>query len=1176
MRSNEYMYWNGGGDHRRVVFRERRHHGYERVPLSIPGYGHLAVPPVLVAPPPVLVCDARWRERGWVGAGRGVGLERWDYGPEFGRNRHHLLPGYGKQGGWHVYPEQTHYAYPAPRYGNRFLEDDGMRPFGPRRDDRYAQSYKGNRGFSIQKEWKNPPQGKSRETSREKSRPKHGAWEKSSGRQQAVYDRRSVGSYRQKERSNSPMEKNQQQRELRDTCVSASDKQHDVNNLKSLDGVLMHDSHRSDSFGTVDEQHDNHQVRKESERNESGMSQEVDKETSSGTDWKPLKWSITGSLTCRGLVSDIISSRSVHSDCNDMRNDLPRHNAAPVESLLVDPSAFADDPGEMRLKKKPRLGWGEGLAKYEKKIVEGPDCHLDMIAETPCAPIMELSQPATSNVAEKSPPHVGSADGSFPMTISSLACSASPGLEDKTLIKVIDVENDANNMDASSVTLPEIENNVSSFLLEDFGPGPITNFSAMLAGLLHGEGQNPMDSGFGKSSAQDILMLWKRDITNAVESTEFEIDELENELKSLRSKPEEESLSPAPSGKQLQKQSNGLPRPPTEEVICSPSGEQTVDMRAPCANAMILAHADPKDEELHCSGTITSKFVEPPCFINSEPFAEQNHIFDVDTIDVKLPEPDCRPFDSLSDIEMLAGPLSAGNECPTIEENDWCRRILASNKVTASKACELLLKLPCDYAHKDVKLYSMLFGKYKLLVYNKLFLRKRSLKFKEKVLCLKYRAFQHSWKEKLRLLSAEKDRVKSQKKFDKCLRIRGGSHKHQSPISPRLASPAESSSLFPSANTVAFTSKLLSCLRVRVKRYRDCLKMPSLILDKNDKASRFISSNALVVDPCAVEKERALINAWTAEEKEVFIDKLAKFGNDFKRIASFLDHKTTADCVEFYYKNHKSESFQRTKKKTITDMLEMSLPANTYLVTSRKNFSREMSSASIGLLGEACEDASLVAAMSQSRKFRIKLKGVGGTSEKSRGYDDGNGRETAAADALAGISGSLSSEAVSSCITTSADRWEGNQDSRCQKVSSSSHHHPTPEATQAADEGNCSDESYCEVDPVDWTDHERSLFVQAFTTYGKDFLLISRRVRTKSRDQCKVFFSKARKRLGLEAPSNDACSSGSDGSDAFIVKAGSVLTSDKCGSMMYEDKEQEVISYEPAGLHLWSAMLDSQ
>ncbi|GAB2223534.1 hypothetical protein Droror1_Dr00017675 [Drosera rotundifolia] len=1160
MRSNEYMYWNGGGDHRREVFRERRYHGYERVPVSIPGYGHLAVPPVLVAPPPVLVCGARWRERAWVGAGPAVGLER-------------SVLGYGKQGGWHLYREQTHYAYPSPRYGNRFLEDDGMRPFRPCRDDRYAQNYEGNRGSSIRKEWKNPPLEKSSEKSREKSRPKHGAWEKSSGRQQAVYHRRSVGSYSQKERRNCPMEKNHQQRELRDTWVSASDKQHDVNNLKSLDGVLMHDSHHSDSFGTVDEQRDKLQVRKESERNESGMSQEVDEETSSGTDWKPLNWSIAGSLTCRGHVSDIISSRSIHSDCSDMRNDLQRQNAAPVESLLVDPSAFADNPDEMRLKKKPRLGWGEGLAKYEKKIVDGPDCHLDMIAETSCAPMLVLSQPATSNVADQSPPLVGSADGSFPMTISSFACSASPGVEDKTLIKVITVKNDANNMDASSVTLPEIENNVSSFLLEDFGPGPITNFSAMLAGLLHGERQNPMDSGFGKSSAQDILMLWKRDITNAVESMEFEIDELENELKSLRSKPGEESLSPAPScawlmdcGKQLQKQSNGLPGSPTEEVIPS----DTVDMSSPCANAMIVAHADPKYEELHCSGTITPKFVEPPCFMNSEPFAEKNHIFDVNTIDVRLLEPDCRPFDSLSDIEMLAGPLSAGNECPTTEENDWCCGILASNKVTASKACELLLKLPCDYGHKDVKLYSMLFGKYKLLVYNRLFLRKRSLKFKEKFLYLKYRAFQHSWKEKLRLLSAENDRIKSQKKFDKCLWIQGGSHKRRSSIRPRLASPAESSSLFPSANTVAFTSKLLSCLRVRVKRYSDDLKMPSLILDKNDKvASRFISNNALVEDPCAVEKERALINAWTAEEKEVFIDKLAEFGKYFKKIASFLDHKTTADCVEFYYKNHKSESFERTKKKTIADMLEMSLPANTYLVTSRKNCSREMSSASIGLLGEACEDASLVAAKSQSRKFRIKLKGVGGTSETSRSYDNGDGRETAAAVALAGISGSLSSEAVSSCITTSADRSEGNQDLRRRKVSSSSRHHLTLESTQDADEGNCSDESYCKVDPVDWTDHERSLFVQAFTTYGKDFLLISRRVRTKSRDQCKVFFSKARKRLGLEALSNDTCSSGRDSREAFIVKASSVLTSDKCGLMMDEDKEQAEISYEPAGLHLW-------
>jgi len=51
------------------------------------------------------------------------------------------------------------------------------------------------------------------------------------------------------------------------------------------------------------------------------------------------------------------------------------------------------------------------------------------------------------------------------------------------------------------------------------------------------------------------------------------------------------------------------------------------------------------------------------------------------------------------------------------------------------------------------------------------------------------------------------------------------------------------------------------------------------------------------------------------EKKEVFLEKFAAFGKDFRKISTFLDHKTTTDCVVFYYKNHKSDCFAKIKKK---------------------------------------------------------------------------------------------------------------------------------------------------------------------------------------------------------------------------------------------------------------------
>ena len=49
-----------------------------------------------------------------------------------------------------------------------------------------------------------------------------------------------------------------------------------------------------------------------------------------------------------------------------------------------------------------------------------------------------------------------------------------------------------------------------------------------------------------------------------------------------------------------------------------------------------------------------------------------------------------------------------------------------------------------------------------------------------------------------------------------------------------------------------------------------------------------------------------------------------------------------------------------------------------------------------------------------------------------------------------------------------------------------------------------------------WTDRERELFTEAVAMFGKDFQKIADHVSTKNLGQCKSFFSKTRKRLGLD------------------------------------------------------------
>ncbi|KAJ1393869.1 SANT/Myb domain [Sesbania bispinosa] len=354
--------------------------------------------------------------------------------------------------------------------------------------------------------------------------------------------------------------------------------------------------------------------------------------------------------------------------------------------------------------------------------------------------------------------------------------------------------------------------------------------------------------------------------------------------------------------------------------------------------------------------------------------------------------------------------------------------------------------------------------------------------------------------------------------------------------------------------------------------------MPALILDEKEKMfSKFLSSNGLIDDPLAIEKERAMINPWTSEEREIFLEKFAAFGKDFRKIASFLDHKTTADCIEFYYKNHKSDCFEKIKKKDGGKLRKL-FTTKTDLMASGKKWKPDMNASSLEILSAA---SVMAGGITGNRKMRsgssiwsgygdLKTsRGEDSIAERLSGFDVlQDERETVAADVLAGICGSLPSEVMSSCINSSVEPVEGNRDMKVRSLCKQS---VVPDVTQNIDDGTCSDESCGEMDPTDWTDGEKAAFIQAVSSFGKDFMMIARCVGTRSRDQCKVFFSKARKCLGLDLvhprPENigslvndDGNGGRSDPDDACVLEKGSVIESDMSGAKTDEDLPPSVMN----------------
>ncbi|KAF8403020.1 hypothetical protein HHK36_011115 [Tetracentron sinense] len=835
-------------------------------------------------------------------------------------------------------------------------------------------------------------------------------------------------------------------------------------------------------------------------------------------------------------------------------------NASPVHSHSTDATAGVTTAApfeETCPRKKPRLGWGEGLAKYEKKKVEGPD---ERPRESDC------TSPAI-------PP--------------STACSLSPGLEEKPVIKAASIDYDTSNLSG----LPDhgFQNCIEglSANLEHLELNPITNLSYQLIKLLQSDEVCSGDSSLVRSTTMNKLLLLKSDILTQLEKTECEIDLYENEFKSLKSGSATNCSGPKASNSlQMERKSK-----PSEELdsatqlLQRPAPLQLVSSSDIHRETQLLCNRtfkedcdEAKVEDTDCPGTATSKFVEQLSFEKEVPPSDMMKYdeYSGDFVAARSATPDGQCLVPSINEKKTAGvpDFWDGNHLIETSTNEYVSNegslctisksllhdlIWASNKDSASRASEVFDKLlPNDRSQYIILgARSSSWRQNMFLIKEKFAMRKCFLRFKEKILILKFRVFQHLWKEDMRLLSLRKCRAKSQKRFELSSRSHIRYQKHRSSIRSRFTSPGNLT-LVPITEMVNFTSKLLSDFQIKL--YRNALKMPALILDEKEKRlSRFVTSNGLIEDPYAVEKERKLINPWTSKEKEIFLDMLATFGKDFRKIASCLDHKTTADCIEFYYKNQKSEGFEKIKKLELRER-GRSFPTNTYMVTSGKKWNREVNVASLDMLSAA----SMIA--THADDSTKNLKNCGGRSllgryykckilESSSSYDIlRNEKETGGAGVLAGICGSLSSDAVSSCITSSFDPREGCQEWKFQKVSSINGRPLTPEVMQnVEDEETCSDETCGELNSVDWTDEEKSIFIQALRCYGKDFAKISQSVRTRTRDQCKIFFSKARKCLVLDVihhtpgnegtPVSDTNGGRSDTEDACVVEMGSALCS---------------------------------
>lgn len=393
--------------------------------------------------------------------------------------------------------------------------------------------------------------------------------------------------------------------------------------------------------------------------------------------------------------------------------------------------------------------------------------------------------------------------------------------------------------------------------------------------------------------------------------------------------------------------------------------------------------------------------------------------------------------------------------------------------------------------------------------------KKMFCRFREQVLALKYRALRETWKHEQAGLCQWSDRAESFKKCD--IDRRNGTLTPNQRTSHRLRLSG-TAKVDAASDEVHTMHKLLA---EPLSGYqRPHLKMPCQILDEKERSiQRFISNNALIEDPVAFEQERKTINPWTPEEKKIFLDTFFLYNKNFQKIASFIEHKTVADCIEFYYRNHKSEEFKMVRRRQrLKNRRDYSLPS-TYLATTTtpNNRQRELAAISVDNLPDPASVTlySHNSGISYSR-LNKNVNNNQSVSVVSSNFDNPPGN-----------AGFVTERNVS---TEHSNKVKAIQSPR-----------PLTTITEEFDS--------------QWTDHERQLFVAALGMFGKDFKNVSQHIATKSEEQCKAFFSKTRKRLGLDQVletfqmSMHECSEHQVGGETEDLKTAASLENSKCRDM---------------------------
>uniref|UniRef100_A0A8C9TBI6 Nuclear receptor corepressor 2 n=1 Tax=Scleropages formosus TaxID=113540 RepID=A0A8C9TBI6_SCLFO len=425
-------------------------------------------------------------------------------------------------------------------------------------------------------------------------------------------------------------------------------------------------------------------------------------------------------------------------------------------------------------------------------------------------------------------------------------------------------------------------------------------------------------------------------------------------------------------------------------------------------------------------------------------------------------------------------------------------RVRSSADTNATDTCTCILLQPLynqpsdtKQYHENIKINQAM--RKKLILYFKR--RNHARKQWEQKFCQRYDQLMEAWEKKVERIEnnprrrAKETKVREyyEKQFPEIRKQRELQERMQSRVGQRgggLTSTAARSE-----HEVSEIIDGISEQENSEKQMRQLAVIPPMLFDAEQQRIRFINMNGLMGDPMKVYKDRQVMNMWSEQEKDTFREKFIQHPKNFGLIASFLERKTVADCVLFYYLTKKNENYKnivrrnyRRRGRSQQQQQQQQQPQQQQQQVSRNQEEKE-------------------------EKEKEKEKEKEGDREEDKA--EGDDKEDALKDDTSGEDG----EEKEPAVAFKGRRTANSQGRRKGRITRSM----ANEAEEAATVTHSSELANLEMNESSrWTEEEMETAKKGLLQYGRNWSSIAKMVGSKTVSQCKNFYFNYKKRQKLD------------------------------------------------------------